>query len=338
MPLNVSVIIPCKNEEVYIEKCISSILQCNYPNEHLTIYVCDGKSIDNSRNIVKKIVSKNSNVFLLDNDKETTPFGLNLGLKTSTADIKIILGAHAEIDKDFINENIRVFEESDKIGCAGGYIENVFESDDAEIIGMAMSSPFGVGNAHFRTQQKSGFVDTVAFGAYKKEVFEKVGYFDESLTRNQDDEFNYRVTNSGYKIYLSNKIKSKYYVRSSFKKLAKQYYQYGYWKVFVNKKHKTITTIRQLIPLFLVLYLLFGSVISFVHPILLYLFILGCLAYIFAAIGFSISLTSNLTKATKLTYCFFTLHLSYGLGYLFGIFDFAIFNKKPSKKTEELTR
>lgn len=331
----VSIIIPCKNEEKYIEKCIVSLLENNYPKELVSIYVCDGLSTDNTVEIIKKISSKNPSVFLLNNTKQTTPFALNLGLKKSEADIKIILGAHAEVDTNFISENVKTFEIDNKIGCVGGIIKNVYENNTSKIIGLAMSSPFGVGNAHFRTGSKDGYVDTVAFGAYKKEVFEKAGYFDESLTRNQDDEFNYRIINSRFKIYLNKAIKSKYYVRGSYDKLFRQYYQYGYWKVFVGKKHKAITSIRQLIPLFFVLFLIIGGTLSFIHSYLLILFLGGLVIYLVTAFLTAFPLKSN---PFKIVYCFIILHTSYGLGYLMGILDFLILNKTTVKKSTSLTR
>lgn len=335
MNKTVSIIIPCKNEEEYIEKCILSVLSNNYPKELVSIYVCDGLSEDKTPEIVQTISLKHSNVHLLKNKKQTTPFALNLGLKKSEADIKIILGAHAEVDKNFITENVKTFKIDTKIGCTGGVIKNVYENNTSKIIGLAMSSPFGVGNAHFRTGAKSGYVDTVAFGAYKKEVFNKIGYFDESLTRNQDDEFNYRLVKNDFKIYLNQNIKSKYYVRASFKKLFRQYYQYGYWKVFVGKKHKAVTSIRQLIPLFFVLFLIFGGLLSLVHPYLFFVFVAGLCTYLIAAFLAAFTLKSN---PFKIVYSFLILHSSYGFGYLLGIFDFLILNKKPNKSSSELTR
>jgi len=338
MKPRVSITIPCRNEEQYIKKCIFSILNANYPKELLSIYVCDGMSDDGTREIVREISEKYPNVFLLDNKKQTTPFALNLGLKKSTSDIKIILGAHAEIESDFISENVNSFSHNSEIGCTGGVIQNVYENETAEVIGLAMSSSFGVGNAHFRTGNKDGYVDTVAFGAYKKEVFEAVGYFDEDLVRNQDDEFNFRLLKNGFKIFLSNNVHSKYYVRASYSKLFKQYYQYGYWKVFVNTKHKTITTIRQLIPLFFVLFLIVGGGLSFVHPYLSFGFgsILG--VYFLLAVGFATLQSKSIKTILLLVVTFFELHLSYGLGYLIGFFDFVVFKKKPSDSSKSLSR
>lgn len=335
--MKVAVVIPCKNEESYIEKCIISILNSNYPKDLISIYVCDGLSSDSTQEIVKSIAIKNKQVKLLINKAQTTPQGLNLGLKTANSDIKIILGAHSEIDKNFILENVNAIAKDEAIGCSGGIIKNVFENKTSEIIGAAMSSPFGVGNAHFRTGNKEGFVDTVAFGAYKKEVFDNIGYFDEELVRNQDDEFNFRLIKNGYKIFLSQKIVSLYYVRASFKKLFKQYYQYGYWKVFVNKKHKTVTSIRQLIPLFFVLFLIIGSISSLFSNYIAFLFLFMLFIYFILGIYFAYK-TSSLKHIFLVFYTFLILHISYGLGYLKGIIDFMILNKRPGKKNMELSR
>jgi glycosyltransferase involved in cell wall biosynthesis len=336
--LKVSIIIPCRNEELYIERCIFSILNSNYPKESIDIFISDGLSTDKTRSIVKNLSNKYDCIHLIDNNNKTTPYALNLGLKKSTADVKIILGAHAEIYPDFIIENINIFKIDEKIGCVGGVISNVYENETAEIIGQAMSSPFGVGNAHFRTGNKNGYVDTVAFGAYKKEVFENIGFFDEELARNQDDEFNYRLTKYGYKVYLSDKIKSKYYVRGSFLKLFKQYFQYGYWKVLVNKKHKTITTVRQLIPLFFVLFIISGAIASIFHSFLFYSYITILFIYLALALFSAIDRTSSLKKTLLLIFTFFGLHFSYGLGYFLGIIDFFVLNKKPNEKSKSLTR
>jgi len=335
---SVAIVIPCRNEEDYIKNCIESLLDVSYPQELLSIYVCDGMSDDKTREIVMELSKQHFNVFLLDNKKQTTPFALNLGLKKSNSDIKIILGAHAKVDAEFILENVKVLERDSAIGCAGGVIQNVYENETAKTIGLAMSSSFGVGNAHFRTGNKDGYVDTVAFGAYKKEVFEKIGYFDEDLVRNQDDEFNFRLLKNGFKIFLSNKIHSKYYVRASYSKLFKQYYQYGYWKVFVNTKHKTITTVRQLIPLFFVLFLIVGVALSFAHSILFLFFLIVLTAYLSLAFGFAMLQSKKIKTVFLLVFTFFELHFSYGLGYLFGIFDFLLLKKKPSDNSKSLSR
>lgn len=335
MDKSVDIIIPCRNEESYIEKCILSVFNSNYPLELINVFVCDGESDDNTLEIIKNLKHSYTNLHALQNKKRTTPFALNLGIKASSGDVKIILGAHSEVDKNFIKENINSLFKDEGIGCSGGVLENVYENATGQIIGLAMSSSFGVGNAHFRTGNKSGFVDTVAFGAYKKEVFETCGYFDDELVRNQDDEFNFRIIKHGFKIVLNPEIKCKYHVRGSYRKLFNQYFQYGFWKVYVGKKHKAITTVRQLIPALFVL-LLFSTTIS---PIISYkLTILGGLgvtAYLILALFFAIKASSS--KAFKILYVFIILHFSYGLGYLKGFLNFILLRK--SNPTEaKLTR
>lgn len=300
--------------------------------------MCDGMSTDNTRTIVNSISEVNTQVILLNNIKQTTPFALNLGLKKSTDDIKIILGAHAEVDADFIVENVNTFQIDPNIGCTGGVLENIYENNTAKIIGYGMSSEFGVGNAHFRTGNKSGFVDTVAFGAYKSEIFDTIGYFDEQLARNQDDEFNFRLIKNGYKIYLSNKIHSKYYVRGSFKKLFKQYFQYGFWKVFVNKKHSTVTSLRQLVPLLFVLFLIFGLLSSLVYKDLAVPFIAGIALYFLLAFKYALVQTKKVREVVLTIVTFFILHASYGLGYLKGLLWFMLLNRQPTKQSESLSR
>lgn len=334
----VSIIIPCLNEADYIIKCLSSIICQTYPVHLITTYVCDGNSDDETQALIKEFSLKNPQINLLINEKKTTPYALNLGISNSTSDVIIILGAHSELDKSFVQNCMSTFDIDSKIMCVGGVLENVYENPTSKIIGIAMSSSFGIGNAHFRTGNKSGFVDTVAFGAYKKEIFDIVGNFDEELIRNQDDEFNYRVTKAGFKIYLNHNIKCKYFVRASFQKLFKQYYQYGYWKVFVNKKHQTITTIRQLIPLFFVVYLLLLVASMLISSVLFGL--LSTFLVLYLILAFSVAFqkkTGSFMYVLNIVRTFFILHTSYGLGYLKGIFDFFILGKSI-KKHETLSR
>jgi len=286
---------------------------------------------------VNAYAAKHRTIHYLLNEKQTTPFALNLGIRKSDADVKIILGAHSELYPDYVSNCIRAFEMGENIGCTGGIIENVYENAASEIIGKAMSSGFGVGNAHFRTGAKDGFVDTVAFGAYKKEVFETIGFFDEELVRNQDDEFNYRLLKNGFRIYLFRAIRCKYYVRASFQKLFKQYFQYGYWKVYVGKKHKAVTTARQMIPLLFVLYLVLGAACAAFNRYLCLAYLAGLLVYLLAAFYSAVRISSGAGQALQVMRCFFILHFSYGWGYLKGIIHFLLLGKKVSTD-EVLTR
>lgn len=338
MTYTISITIPCRNEERFIGKCLDSIVNSDYPKEKLMVFVCDGMSTDSTVKIVNEFSSKYSFIKLIENHNLTTPFALNIGLKHQGFDIKMILGAHSEIYPNYLMELSKILEKEPEAGCIGGVIENTYENKTSEIIGKAMSSKFGVGNAYFRTGGSDGYVDTVAFGAYRKEVFEKIGYFDTDLARNQDDEFNYRLISNGFKIYLSSSLKIKYYVRASYSKLFKQYFQYGYWKVYVNKKHNTITTVRQLIPALFVCFLALGTLLSFLWPVFVIPFLIVLLTYFIAATFASSLLTKSFVDFFGINTTFLILHLSYGLGYIEGIFRFILLGKNPKTSSQKLTR
>jgi glycosyltransferase involved in cell wall biosynthesis len=337
--MKVKVVIPCRNEQSYIGKCLDSLVRCNHTGVELHVWVVDGMSDDGTRPLVSEYAEQYSFIKLVDNERRTTPYALNIGLEPLDYDIGIILGAHAVVDMDFVHHNVRVLQEHPEVGCAGGIIRNVHENEWSEIISLAMSSVFGVGNAHFRTGGKSGYVDTVAFGAYRKEVFERCGFFDEELARNQDDEFNYRLVQGGFKIYLDPSIQSDYYVRGSIIKLYKQYHQYGYWKVLVNKKHHAVTTLRQLAPPLWVLFLLTGWAGVLMHPLLGWLYLVVVFLYLGLACYTAARMRmKSLTRFGKLLQTFVVLHFSYGLGYLRGIIHFYLLGRKPSIQSERLTR
>ena len=337
--MKIKVVIPCRNELGYIGKCLDSLVHCNQTGIELHVWVVDGMSDDGTRPLISEYAARYSFIKLVDNVRRTTPYALNIGLEPLDYDIGIILGAHAVVDKEFVRHNARVLQEHPEVGCAGGIITNVHENELSRVISNAMSSPFGVGNAYFRTGGKSGYVDTVAFGAYRREVFEKIGFFDEDLVRNQDDEFNYRVTKAGFKIYLDPKIESQYYVRGSFSKLYKQYFQYGYWKVFVNRKHATITTLRQLAPPLWMLFVSVGWVGFFLHPLLGYSYVGMILIYLTLAKFTAIRTAGwQIPMIFKLVACYMILHASYGWGYLKGMFHFYILRRNPTEGSQQLTR
>lgn len=329
----VAIVIPARNEEKYIGKCLDSILNQSYPVDLIEIIVIDGMSTDKTASIVLDYAKKYKNIKLLYNERRITPISLNLGIKNSTSDIVIILGAHSYIDRDFVKNNVRNLTEKD-VDCSGGVIDFINEGFMDKCIAIATSSPFGVGNALYRYSKEEQFVDTVPFGAYKRKTLDKIGYFDEELVRNQDDELNYRLIKNGGKILLSPDIISHYFSRSSLKKLWTQYKQYGFWKVRVIQKHRKPASIRHLIPVMFVLGLLGGVVISIFSLIIRYLFsIVICiyllLAGIFAYRGIR-KYKGELCYLPIVMLTFFILHLSYGLGFLEGIVTFYI-TKNPDR-------
>jgi glycosyltransferase involved in cell wall biosynthesis/O-antigen ligase len=333
-----AVVIPCRNEAAYIEGCVRSILEADYPSELLSIRVVDGMSDDGTREILEALACQFQNVQFLDNPQRTTPVALNLGLRSGGYDAAIILGAHAKVDPGFLRRNVEVLRSDHTVGCSGGVIENVYESETARRIGAAMGHPFGVGSAHFRTGRREGYVDTVAFGCYRSEVFASVGYFDDELVRNQDDEFNYRVTQAGFRILLDLGIRSKYYVRASYPRLFEQYEQYGFWKVYVNRKHGVVTTLRQLVPAAWVGFVLLGLSLSSLNGAIAAAFLAGLALYMLIAWRSSAKVSASLAERYGVIQAFIVLHAGYGIGYLRGIWELLVLRRAPQTKDHVLTR
>jgi len=320
--VKVSVVIPCRNEENHIGKCIQSIIEQSYGIDNIEVMVCDGCSDDRTQDIIKEYNIKYPQIKLVINKKRVAPTAMNLGIKAAEGEIIVIFGAHAYMDINYIKICVEKLKSSD-IACVGGRIINISEGSIAEAISFSMGSPFGVGNALFRFSEKEQLVDTVAFGAYRKSIFEEVGYFDEELVRNQDDELNFRITKSGNKILLAPDIISHYYTRGSFGKLWTQYFQYGFWKVRVIQKHKKPAALRHLIPLLFVISLIGGILLSPFSKVVNYLFVTEIILYLGGATTFSLKASKGKFKhIPRMIVAFSILHLSYGIGFLEGLIVF----------------
>ncbi|QKJ64819.1 glycosyltransferase family 2 protein [Flavobacterium sp. M31R6] len=335
----VSIIIPCRNEIDHIEETLKCIYENEYPSDLIEVIIVDGISNDGTRELFPEIKRKYNQISIIDNHNQRTPFAFNLGIKQAKGNIVMICGARFLLSKNYLNEIVDVLSNHDEIGCVGGKIINVYENATSEIISKAMASKFGVGFNNFRTINTDVYVDTVTPPSFRKSIFEELGYFDEYLTRNQDDDFSFRLIKAGYKILLKSNISFKYYVRASFDKLFKQYRQYGYWKVYVNKKHKTVTTIRQLFPVLFLLSFPIFALLILLNIKFVYVFLLEIFSYLLLNFFFAFQTNKfNLIHVSKQMYTCFVLHFSYGFGYLEGILDFLILNKKNSNKNETLSR
>ena len=322
----ISVILPIRNEEKFIEATLSAISKQSYPNNLIEIIISDGMSTDRTREIVSIFKQNNANldITLLDNPEKIVPFGLNRAIKQAKGEVIVRMDSHSVYPENYIETLVNALYEHDAHNT-GGIVETVPYNNAAKChaIATALSHPLGVGNSYFRIgSNKIREVDTVPFGCFRREVFDKIGFFDEELIRNQDDEFNGRMINNGMKILLIPNIVTKYFARSSFSKLYKMYYQYGLFKPLAVKKLCKIPTIRQLIPLLFVLFLLGGAALSvFLRPVL-WLYSIGIFFYLAVLTFISIRQSSAkkmLSMTFPLIYSFFILHFSYGLGYFVGL-------------------
>ena len=318
----VSVIIPCYNEKDTIEECILSVLNQKFPQGDFEILIIDGMSTDGTKNILDQIKSRYSNLRIIKSEKRFTPFALNMGIKESKGKFITILGAHSIYDPEFLCNNIKLFNEHPEISCSGGPIIHRGVNSFGKAVALAMSNPIGIGNAKHRFPDYEGYAEGAGFPTFKKEVFDNIGLYDEKFIKNQDDELNFRLTKSGGKIYLSSRVKSIYFVRETVSELFKQYFEYGFWRVAVIRKHKYPVSFRQLIP-----FLFFSSVILLSFLVLLvpgnYYFISLILPAIYLTIliisGVIIAFRFGYATGIKFPLAVAVLQLSYALGFLKGL-------------------
>jgi len=254
---SVSLIIPCRNEKNFIAKCLDSLIQQDYPKKNLEVLIIDGMSDDGSRDIIKRYSQNYSFIKILDNPRRFTPVAMNIGVKNAKGNFVAILSAHAKYKNNYVSTNVH-FADKYKTDCVGG-IQITMPNNKtliAQSITLALSSSFGVGNAYYRVGRVRDprDVDTVPFPFYKKEVFQKVGVFNEKLIRGQDMELNIRLKKAGGKILLHPEIISYYYPNpTTFKNFFLYNFKNGFWVIYSFKFAKMPLRLRHYVPLIFVL-------------------------------------------------------------------------------------
>lgn len=316
-----SVICPIFNEEKYIAGCIESILAQDYPKDDLEVIFADGMSTDHTRDIVSSYTARYPWIRLIDNPDRIVPPALNKAIESSHGDIIMRLDAHAKYPDNYFSALAKALDiyNADNVGgvCITIPTNN---TPVAKAIAAVLSSKFGMGNSAFRVGTKDvKLVDTVPFGCWKREVFDRIGMFDVELIRNQDDEFNGRLIKSGGKIYLLPNIKIEYFARDKICKVAKMFYQYGVFKPLVNKKLGSPATLRQFVPLILILGLVGGLVISLLWKPFFWVYVTGIILYFTLAILFSVKSSHHFEQIILQTWTYITVHMSYGWGYIVGL-------------------
>ncbi len=321
----VSVIMPVRNEEDFIERSLGAVLAQDYPHKLLEVVIADGVSTDGTISLIKKLGEKSDvPITIVNNPERIAPTALNRAVAASRGEVVVRVDGHCQIAPDYVSNCVKHLI-ADKAEGVGGPIETIGETLQAKAIAAAMSSKFGVGGSAFRTvNDREMIVDTVAFPGYKREILEQAGAFNEELVRNQDDEFNYRIRKLGGRILLAPDIRSRYYSRSGFKSLWRQYFQYGFWKIRVLQLHPKQMSFRQFVPFAFVVTLIFLTLPSFFSSFALWALIFVSGLYLLANFAATVK-TASEVKFVALPFVsvsFAVLHFSYGLGFLYGLIFF----------------
>ena len=315
----ISVVMPIYNEEKYIENCIDSLLLQDYPQECMEWIFVDGMSSDRTRELIEAYIEKHPKLIkILSNPNKTVPYAMNIGIKEARGKYIIRLDAHADYNTDYISKCVYYLDTTDADNV-GGVAETKSKGFVGNAIAKMLSSRFGVGNSEFRTTGESGYVDTVPFGAFRREVFEKWGGYDERLTRNQDNEMNYRIRKNGGKIYLSSDIKLSYYCRDSIKSISDMAVKNGMWNVITMKLCPGSMGVRHFIPLTFLLSLIILPIASIIYHPIWWLFAFEMTLYFALDCLCSAKQASGIKEFILLVLLFPVFHITYGAGSLKGI-------------------
>ncbi|MFH2103081.1 MAG: glycosyltransferase family 2 protein [Chloroflexota bacterium] len=321
----VTIILPIRNEALFIASTLASVVEQDYPAEKLEVFVADGMSTDGTREIVAGFQEQVPYLKMLDNPGQIVPTGLNAAIRQASGEVILRVDGHTLIERDYVRQCVAALERSNADNV-GGRMAAAGKTSFGGAVALATSTPFGIGGARFHYSDQEEWVDTVYLGAWPRRVFERVGLFDEELVRDQDDEFNYRLRKAGGKILLSPLIKSRYFVRSRPGALWRQYTQYGFWKVRVLQKHPRQMRPRQFAPpMFVAALLLTGLSAPFLwFSFWLFLALTG--VYMLANLAASISTAAKhnawrILPWLALTYAI--LHIGYGTGFLAGLLRFS---------------
>lgn len=325
----VTLIVPMRNEVHYIGPCLESILAQEYPEDRLEVLVYDGGSTDGSWAIVERLAAIHRPVLLLHNRRRTQATAWNQGIARATGDIIGIVGAHSQLAPDYVATAVETLERTGA-DMVGGPMRADADGMVGRAVALATSTPFGVGDARFHYAETEQEVDTVYMGLCPARVYRALG-FDEEMVRDQDDELSYRLLDQGGRIVCNPAIRSVYHNRATFRGLARQYFEYGYWKVRVMHKHPRQIRRRHLIPAAFVAALGGALLLAILKPMGALLLLLVGGSYVLANLSASVLAARHdpwLLPVVALVFA--TLHVAYGAGFLTGLARFGPVPRKAS--------
>lgn len=316
----VSVILPCRNEAKFIAGCLDSLFANDFPTAGYEVLVADGRSDDGTREILDRYAREHPSLRVLDNAQRITPCALNTAIRAARGEIIIRIDAHVTYPPTYIRQLVEALLETG-VECVGGVIKTIPAADTAmaHAVAVGMSHPFGFGDSRFRIGSKvRRDVDHIPFFCCRREVFDRLGLFDEELVRNQDGEFSWRLRQSGGRIMLIPDIYSSYYARDTLAKLARMMFQYGYFKPLTIRKIGRAVSLRAFAPSLLLLSLAVTALASPWSVTARAVFGFIALVYMAAVSLFAARALRQhrLPVAAALLVTFPAMHFSYGYGFL----------------------
>jgi len=324
MPTSVSVIIPCRNEEKTIRLVLDAIYAQTYSRDLLQVVIADGFSEDRTREQIADFKTSHPDleVLVVDNPQRIIPAGLNAAIRASNGDIIVRMDAHSIPDPNYVALCVDALERNIAQNVGGVWdIQPGKNTWIARSIAAAAGNPLAVGDARYRYTDKAAYVDTVPYGSYKRDLFEQIGFFDETLLANEDYELNTRIIQSGGKIWLDPKIRCSYFARSNLHALSRQYFGYGFWKIQMLKRYPETLRWRQALPPAFILGLLLTLLVGIFWKPSLALFAIALGLYLLTLLGVGshmASKKSDILMMIGIPLAIITMHFSWGAGFIAG--------------------
>lgn len=322
-----TIVLPIRNEARHIAACLGAVLAQDYPRDRMEVLVMDGMSDDGTREIVGRIAAGHPDlpVRILDNPGRIVPCAMNRALEHARGDVIVRIDGHCEIAPDYVRACVSTLSETGA-DCVGGPQVARGSSAFGEAVALATNHPFGVGGSRLHYASARTPSDTVYMGTYRRDVFGRVGRYDEAMACNEDDEFHYRLRAHGCQVILDPAIRATYHVnRESVRALWRQYFRFGLWKVRVAQKVPRQIRPRHLIPFGLVSGLVGGAALAPVAAPIAWAWLALGSAYgvVNLAVSAALARRAGWRHLLRLPLVFFTLHASYGTGFAVGLVRFA---------------
>ncbi len=317
----ITVVVPVRNEEEFIAQTLGYILSQDYPNEQLEVIVADGESDDRTREIVNNISEADSRVRLIENPGRLSSAGRNVGIKNATGDIVTFIDGHTYIDNDQLLKNIAHYMAEKEISVLSRpqFLDTPENNFFQKAVSLARRSVIGHGLDSTIYTNKEMFVNPASSGAsYRRDLFDKIGIYDERFDACEDVELNYRAHLNGYKSYTSPDLAVYYYPRSSIKGLFRQLKRYGQGRYRLFRKHKSSLSLGTMVPVLMTLGIPLGIVVSLLWNPFVYPFIIALAFYLLLITGWSlaIALRKGIRYFFILPLIYPTIHLALGYGFI----------------------
>lgn len=322
---SVSIIVPCYNEQETIRLLLDAIYAQDYPRERMEVLIADGLSTDCTREQIAIFQEEKPDltVRVIDNPLRTIPAALNRAIQAAAGEWIVRLDGHSRPAPDYVSRCVLALEQGlgDNVGGVWD-IQPAGPDWQARAIAAAASHPLGVGDARYRIGGPAQVVDTVPFGAFRRDLITRIGLFDETLLTNEDYEFNARIRQAGGRVWLDPSIRSEYYARSTFSALARQYWRYGFWKARMLRRYPETLRWRQFLPPAFVFGMTLLGLLSLLFSPLraLFLILAGAYLLILLLAGIQASLKKrNLSLLLGLPLAIAIMHFAWGSAFLWSL-------------------